>query len=332
MAEVKTKFIILSAPRSGFTALTRMLNTHPDVCCHGLPLFRNARHASGLRPEAAAALDLSKVEADPLAFCHDVLDFSHGPKAVGFKIWHNGDPARTALVDALVADPSIKKIILRRQNELAGYSSERLANMSRNRPELFIDPSAPPRAHFNPDRFRTFVKTRQGWFDRYRAKMRGDVIFIDYKDLMKDGPNRIAAFLGLSPHEFVPQTLKRNTSEVLKRFKPSQHNLIRTTLDDIERPKWVREGPRPAPKGAKGGKPPAGAKRKPAPNPKAKPPKRFANADAMKRHQAKANSAKKAGPKRAPKRPPPPPMPMYRRILRKIKRILGLQPPPKQRR
>ena len=65
MIEVKTRFVILSAARSGSTALTVTIGTHPKIYCHGSPFFSSPKWASALHAEAEAAVDLSKRTTDP---------------------------------------------------------------------------------------------------------------------------------------------------------------------------------------------------------------------------------------------------------------------------
>src|SRR5215813_14269635 len=72
-----TRFIILCAARTGSTMLRHMLNSHPDVRCHGEvmtgrgldALVRGDRNAD---PSATRAL-MNRRESDPQGFLEDVV-------------------------------------------------------------------------------------------------------------------------------------------------------------------------------------------------------------------------------------------------------------------
>src|SRR5262245_66621142 len=84
-----TRFIILCAARTGSTMLRHMLNSHPDVRCHGevmtgrgLDSLASARDGDA---SATRAL-LNRRASDPQGFLEEVVLDPGGAKAVGFKI------------------------------------------------------------------------------------------------------------------------------------------------------------------------------------------------------------------------------------------------------
>lgn len=238
MPKVETKFVIFTAARSGSTALTVTLNTHPDVYCHGSPFYESDRGLQALRPEAAAAIDTSKRQTDPVQYVADILNFSPGPKIVGLKMWRR--QSRSAS-DALAADQRIKKIILHRRNYLACFSSAGLVDLRLKQPELFGDPGHPPKLDFDVSFFRRYVRNRALTFQYYATEIRGETCNIPYIGLMSTGLEAVRAFLGLSPFEFREKTAKRNTDDILGRFHPATHDQIRKNLDKLRHPEWVSE-------------------------------------------------------------------------------------------
>lgn len=241
MIEVKTRFVILSAARSGSTALTVTIGTHPKIYCHGSPFFSSPKWASALHAEAEAAVDLSKRTTDPVGLVYDVLNFTSGPPIVGCKLWHNADAGPTEAINAVAADPDIKKIILNRENMLACMSSGELMKMRLQHPDRFVDGAPRALLDFDTAAFLRFAKRRMGWFDDYRARSTGDVIEVPYINLLTDGIDSLRPFLKLHPYRFRQRTEKVNSGDVLARYKPAHHPAVLAALDTLGHPEWVRE-------------------------------------------------------------------------------------------
>lgn len=240
---IKTRFIILSAQRSGSTALTGALDSHPDVYCHGHPFFKSDRLISALRPDARAAMDYTERAENPVGYAHRVLDFTTGPSTVGYKIWpHNDeDPNPLIALNALCADRTIKKIILHRENELACHSSEVLVNLKKRDPAAFEGDGPRPQARFNKVGFMTFYERRAGWFNHYYNVTGDDALKVPYTGLLDSSIQAIADFLNLAPYGFKARTSKRNINDILNRYRPEDHDKIRRTLEEIGHPEWVTE-------------------------------------------------------------------------------------------
>lgn len=130
------KFIILGAPRTGSTLLVRTLNSLPGICCHGellqVPVVRG--YEDGFKPEEAsksvrdarATRLLEERNSDPVGFIQKSLSTDNA--ATGFKALYQAflDPHWRDVVEALLADPDIQFIHLRRHNSLKRYISERI--------------------------------------------------------------------------------------------------------------------------------------------------------------------------------------------------------------
>ena len=129
------RFVIIASARTGSSHLVNVLGGHPEVFCHG-NVFAQHMMATfwpkGARPTAsevgAIKSDLREIrEKDPDAFLERVFSMDFGRAHVGFKIFRGQNDA---ILEKLIADSSVRKIVLFRRNVLANYSSAMLAKES----------------------------------------------------------------------------------------------------------------------------------------------------------------------------------------------------------
>lgn len=130
MPELKhaIRFVILHATRTGSNYLCTVLNSHPDILCHH-EIFNPhvvgvARH---LQEQGFELGTIEERERDPQAFLDRVWRTDFGHAAVGFKLclWQH-EPAW----HAVLADPSVRKIILKRRNRVRAFVSLLLARQT----------------------------------------------------------------------------------------------------------------------------------------------------------------------------------------------------------
>jgi sulfotransferase famil protein len=113
------RFVIIANPRTGTNHFIDLLNSHPEISCH-----REVFH-----PDTVYLMDgthnelLNKRNRNPHAFLSDLFN-SSPTTACGFKIFMDHD---NSVLDAVLRDPAIKKIVLYRQNLLAVHSSAQIA-------------------------------------------------------------------------------------------------------------------------------------------------------------------------------------------------------------
>lgn len=241
MPEIRTRFIILCDTRSGTTALTSTLKTHPDVHCYGHPFFENAKGHSRMNEFLHGAVDIEKRKIKPVEYAYDILNTTRGATTTGFKIWTSDYVGTNEALAALTADPTIKKIILNRENKLACISSAALVALKKENPEAFEDPDNRPQAVFEKDKFLRQTRNRIKRIESYPAMCTGEVLKLPYEGLMTTGLQAITQFLDLEEFDFVISTKKRNTGDIIGRYKPEFHDEIRATLDEIGHPEWVSE-------------------------------------------------------------------------------------------
>ena len=122
------RFVIIASQRTGSNMLVSALNSHPDVVCHGELLRKNKKHFKGAVKIITLLDERYHDENYQMNHWRDYIDAvveaSGQVDAIGFKIMLNQhDEAR----HALIADPGYKKILLKRENVLSVYSSNKVA-------------------------------------------------------------------------------------------------------------------------------------------------------------------------------------------------------------
>jgi len=153
-------FVIIASPRTGSTHLTSLLNEQEGIACHGEifhPKKVFVRWPGKHKTRHAMAALMKLREQDPQGFLDYISGNSGNCRLVGFKIFagHND-----AILDALIADNAVKKIVLWRPNLLASYSSSLIRGHNRT------EPSESAQVRFDAERFAAYVE-RHGAFYRH---------------------------------------------------------------------------------------------------------------------------------------------------------------------
>lgn len=145
------KFMISCNGRSGSSMLSTLLNSHPQVLCHGEILAAPHESAGPYHDSRKQGSDIddwlrSYRDTSPEAFLYDVCFNPAGHQSVGFKfkLEESLSPAYKVFRELLAADKDIKIIHLQRMNILDQYISLQATRKSgvfsihsrRQRPEL----------------------------------------------------------------------------------------------------------------------------------------------------------------------------------------------------
>jgi LPS sulfotransferase NodH len=200
---IKPRFVILAAPRSGSNLLCTLLGSHPAILCHH-EIFNPAgiRVALELRGTEFLLGTLDERQRDPLAFLDAVWAAPLGHACVGFKLTHRQNEP---VFRHLLADTGVAKIVLRRQNRMKTYVSQRISealvewevyrheDLRRDR----------PRVHIEPEQFLDRVRFDEAYYDEIRQALAGrghEWIEVRYESLFSGDQQRaILDFLGLDP-------------------------------------------------------------------------------------------------------------------------------------
>lgn len=167
-----TRFVILAAPRTGSNLLCTLLNSHPEVLCHH-ELF-NPNGIFYALDYRDGSLDLGSMESrdrEPFAFLQRVWEHPQGASCVGFKMTRGQD---AAVMQNLIEDSGVLKILLTRRNRLKTYISEQLARQT-DRWEVYARdelPSDTPRLHVDVDAFRAHCDLNERYYQDIENTLR----------------------------------------------------------------------------------------------------------------------------------------------------------------
>eukprot|EP00980_Cylindrotheca_fusiformis_P023412 scaffold10472_cov126-Cylindrotheca_fusiformis.AAC.7 len=243
--EETNRFVVLSWKRTGSNLLCGMLHFHPEICMHN-ELF-NPIDIFTYHPEI-----LRKAEGDGQwtvqvrdLYPQDFLEYIWNPKtiaricprkhaasagkvckAVGFKSFpehwidtRNEDVWRESLLE----DLRVKKIILRRKDELAVYVSMQRADLT----GLYMTHSYPQdlKIKVDPAAFQAFLNNyRHTFCKKYKSPIsKRDTFWIDYEQLVDEDKfeqeilPKLWKFLGVDPTVQV-----RRLRETVKQADPNE--------------------------------------------------------------------------------------------------------------
>jgi LPS sulfotransferase NodH len=243
------RFVIIASPRTGSSNLANVLGGHPDILCNG-NIF-HPRNAWVFWPGISKRerKDLfTERNADPRAFLEKVFTTGFGRAHVGFKIFEG---QHDEILGELIDEPSIRKIVLYRQNVLANYSSALVARAT-GKYSLRADQkaAAPPLVHFDANKFFEFMGEYNAFYrtalERLNARAQA-VHYINYEDT--GDPlllGALVSFIGADPAGFNSNAkahkrqVKQNSSDIVARF--SNPETVREFLTENGLMNWAHEG------------------------------------------------------------------------------------------
>ena len=229
-----TPFVILCAARTGSTMLRHMLNSHPDVCCHGEVMTgRGLDGFVGLdRQEAPpltrALMDLRR--SDPRRFLEERVFDAGRARAVGFKIKYEEllRPDYAWLLEWLKNHREIRVIHLRRENRLKRLISEVTATRVYKLYNVTSEAERPVAAKISlspQECLEDFARTEERETLFQRHVRHHETLQTTYEAIVSDRDDvrrRLTEFLGVSPTVLTTPTLKLNPDD------------LRDVLDDYE--------------------------------------------------------------------------------------------------
>lgn len=199
-------FVVLSTPRTGSTLLCLLLDSHPEIVCHGeifnkafIDLAPSLAGNAHFRTEGLHLRDEKPYATLEMAYA---VGRKAGARATGFKM----QPGQNdAIFMAVLRDRRIRKIVLARRNLLKCYTSHLIA-VETHYWTTFTDRTGSPRTAqviVNPVAFRGYAlnvrhihHVIRGFVDRERQP----ALFLDYEDLLGESVQReVLAFLGAEP-------------------------------------------------------------------------------------------------------------------------------------
>lgn len=240
-------FVIIAMPRSGSTRLCDILGRHPAIGCH-LEIFHPDEVQAHIPRDAGyEIMDTAKRDVNPKLFLDKFLAFNEtwfkGRQCHGFKAMLNRNQLM-AVTEIIAPDPRLRKIMLYRDNLLAGYASVELAMTSGvwHRTNDAAPPGEPARRiEFDWDRFFAYageqVLTRRAVEE---AMHRSHQFFlpISYEEtLTKRGMERVWDFLNLPPSAHEGIYLRTYERRVIDQFVNPER--VALAVRALGRPEWL---------------------------------------------------------------------------------------------
>ena len=233
-----TRFVILAAPRTGSNLLCTLLNSHPEVLCHHELFNPNGIfYALEFRD---GSLDLGSMEArdrEPFAFLQRVWEHSQGASCVGFKMTRGQDEA---VIQSLIEDSGVLKILLYRRNRLKTFISEQLA-LQTDRWEVYARDelaTETPRLHVDVEAFRAHCDLNDGFYQDIEQSLRSGAqpwIETAYEDILTAAEHvRLLEFLGVEATDarLVQTSIKQSNTDLRTHIENYQE--LETTFEGSE--------------------------------------------------------------------------------------------------
>lgn len=122
------RFVVIAAPRTGSNWLCTLLDSHPAILCHHEIFNPEGIHtAISVRHRDLGFGTVAERDRHPLKVLDRVWRLSLGHQAVGFKL-NRGQNA--AVFRHVLADATVRKLVIRRSSRVRTYVSERLAEIT----------------------------------------------------------------------------------------------------------------------------------------------------------------------------------------------------------
>jgi len=196
------RFVIFATPRSGSNWLCTLLDSHPDILCHHELFNPGGIHlAWSLRDTDFSLGDTELQQKQPLTLLQNAWSGHGGARAVGFKL-NIGQSA--SVFEAVLDDPSILKILLRRNNRIRCFVSERIAETTgdwESYPDSTHRAPARPAVHVEAAELIAHAERNRAYLDELRSKLqsRGHAVHeLAYEELGdRLTQERLLGFLGV---------------------------------------------------------------------------------------------------------------------------------------
>ena len=240
-------FVIIAMPRSGSTRLCDILGRHPAVACN-LEIFHPDEVQAHIPRDAGhEIMDTAKRDANPKLFLDKFLAFNEtwfkGRHCHGFKAMLNRNQLM-AVTEIIAPDPRLRKIMLYRDNLLAGYASVELAMASGlwHRTQGNDAPAEPPRkVAFDWDRFFSYAGEQELTRRAVEEAMhRSHQLFLplSYEEtLTQRGMERVWAYLNVPP--LAADGIYQRTYERRLIDQFSNPEQVTLAVRALGRPEWL---------------------------------------------------------------------------------------------
>jgi LPS sulfotransferase NodH len=241
------RFVVVAARRTGSNLLCTLLDSHPAILCHH-ELFnpRGIFTALSLRQGAMDLGPIERRDQDPTAFLDQVWREPRGHACVGFKMTRGqAEP----ILEQVLDDTGVRKIVLRRRNRVKTWVSERVAERL-DEWEVYDEAqlaAARPLLEIDVRDLREHAALNEAFYGRIEAPLvesGQDFLRVCYEDLWSpEQHTRLLDFLDAAPADraLEPRSVKQNPRDlrqVLANFDELAEALhgdaLRAELLDLE--------------------------------------------------------------------------------------------------
>jgi LPS sulfotransferase NodH len=197
-------FVILAVPRSGSNLLCTLLNSHPELLCHHEVFNPQGIFTARSRPKHP--FDFGSMwdrDRDPLGFLQRVWQSGEDCAAVGFK-WTRGQ--NEVVLNHVMQEPSIRKLVLRRRNGIKTFVSEQIARLT-DQWELYDAAELRPRPQIeiDGDELRNHIAGNEAFYRRVLDQLTQDeqpFLELEYERLFDAHVHRtVLRFLEVEPDD-----------------------------------------------------------------------------------------------------------------------------------
>ena len=247
----KIKFVIITYQRTGSTFLSLTLNGLEGVICHS-ELFNNGKQAfinsifdTGLLPKITfldkilgtdSAEKLFKFKSkQPIKFLEHI--YEQDAHAIGFKIFPGQNDS---VLDSILQNKGIKKIVLERKNLLNGYVSKQIAKKTGVWSKYMGEGTQLEKVKINVDSFIRYVNLIESSIEKVRDTLQSsnqEFLELYYEEMIYAFPlKKIANFLELIEYDSIPKVdqIKQNPyslPEMIANFDDVQAELSNTNYE-----------------------------------------------------------------------------------------------------
>jgi LPS sulfotransferase NodH len=232
----QARFVILAAPRTGSNWLCTLLNSHPDILCHHEIFNPNGIfYALDYRD---GALDLGTIEErnqHPLEYLSRIWQHPLGSTCVGFKMTRGQDER---VLQAVLNDRAVRKIVLRRRDVLRTYVSEKIAEQT-GRWEVYASSELkekPSRVCVKIEDLRDHARVNDAFYESLEKTLclsgqRPMVVW--YEQLFAIGAHsRLLGFLDVPRRNLIAKSVRQNPGDLAQLI--SNYNELESALAGTE--------------------------------------------------------------------------------------------------
>lgn len=212
-----TRFVIFAVPRTGSNWLCSLLNSHPEILCHH-EIFNPERiiYSTSCRDGQLNFGSVQQRDEDPLSVYRQIWKHPLGHSVLGFKL-NRGQ--NQIIFNQVLAEPEVKKIILKRNNRVKTFVSEMIAEQTKEWESYPWSERKQRKVaiHVDENALQRHIETNQRYFDQITETLENSnqpYLELSYEKLASpEEQRRILDFLCISQLEIqlTAMTSKQNS-------------------------------------------------------------------------------------------------------------------------